>query len=109
MVILFNDDALRKLCEDEKAAKRKFGKDSAKKLRARLADLRAVQTVQDLIAGKPHPLRGDRTGEFSLTLHGGHRLVFVSANEPVPETADGTVDWARVTELLVTSIGNYQD
>ena len=109
MIILFDDEKLRKLCEDEKTAKKRLGNSSAKKLRSRLADLRAAQTVRDLVAGKPHPLKSDRDGEFSLELHGGMRLVFAPANEPVPRTAGDAVDWERVTEVSVTFIGDYHD
>jgi proteic killer suppression protein len=109
VIILFDDERLRKLCEDEKTAKKNLGRDSAKKLKSRLADLRAAQTVRDLVAGKPHPLKRDRAGEFSLELHGGVRLVFAPANEPAPRTVDEAVDWARVTEVLVIYIGDYHD
>jgi proteic killer suppression protein len=78
MDILFQTEALRKLCSSEHEAV------SAKKLRTRLADLRAVARVSELLAGRPHQLKGDRSGQIALDLHGSARLVFESAQVPTP-------------------------
>ena len=63
---------------------KKFGMPCAKKLMARLADLQAAETLEDVVAGRPHPLERDRLGQFAVNLHGGVRLVFESADDPVP-------------------------
>ena len=109
MDILFKTDALRRLCSNEREAKKQLGADSAKKLRTRLADLRAAARVGDLRAGRPHPLSGDRLGQFALDLQSGKRLVFESANEPTPTTQDGVTDWQRVTIVRIVFIGDYHD
>lgn len=100
MKVIFNNTKLRKLCEE---------KSSSKKLRARLADLNAVKCVQDLVYGKPHPLKGDRTDQFALYLEGAERLVFEPSNDPSPLRADGSIDWAKVTEICIIFIGDYHD
>jgi hypothetical protein len=46
MKVTFKNVKLRKFCE---------AKSSSKKLRTRLADLGAVESMQDLVYGKPHP------------------------------------------------------
>lgn len=109
MEITFSDGKLQKLCEQSAIAQKKLGKDCARKLRSRLADLDAASTVQDLIAGHPHPLKGDRLGQFALDLHGGKRLVFEPSNKPVPQKADGSTHWAQVTEIRIIFIGDYHD
>ncbi len=80
-----------------------------KKLFARLADLKAADYVGELVAGYPHPLKGDRTGQFSVRLEGGKRLVLRPANEPVPLDDNGGVDWKRVTRVCIVFIGDYHD
>ncbi len=90
MKVTFKNVKLRKFCES---------KSSSKKLRARLADLIAAESVQDLVYGKPHPLKGDRLGQFALSLEGAERLVF----EP------SSIDWAKVTEVCIVFIGDYHD
>ncbi|QSR85599.1 hypothetical protein [Methylacidimicrobium sp. B4] len=52
-------------------ARKKLGNDCARKLKARLGDLGAAQTVAELVAGNPHPLTGDRAGEYAVSRSGG--------------------------------------
>lgn len=86
MEITFGDRKLQKLCEQQDLAERKLGAKCAKKLRTRLADLVAASCVTELVAGRPHPLKGDRAGEFAPTLEGAKRLVFKPDNDPIPNT-----------------------
>ena len=109
MKVSFKWGADRKLAEDGAAAVKKLGADCARQLRARLADLHAAQVVGELVAGQPHPLKGDRKGEFAVKLSGGQRLVFDPEDDPVPMTGQGHIDWPRVTRVRVTFIGDYHD
>lgn len=109
MEVSFKDDKLRELCETERTALRKLGADCARKLRSRLADLRAAADVMKLPAGRPHPLKGDRAGQFATDLAGGVRLVFEPANDPTPKTEDGGIDWVSVTKVRIVFIGDYHD
>jgi len=103
MEISFLSKQIKDICENSDIAKRKLGNLSAKKLRNRIADLLAVSVVTELVAGNPHPLKGNRLGEFSLRLDAGHRLVFVSNMEKP------TTDWAKVTKVKIIFIGDYHD
>lgn len=109
MEIRFKDKSVRELCEKQSVAVKKFGPLCAKKLRSRLDDLDAAEQVSDLIAGNPHPLKGDRLGQFALDLAGGFRLVFKSANDPIPRREDGGIDWPHVTIVCIEFIGDYHD
>jgi proteic killer suppression protein len=53
MEISFGDSKLQKLCEQEDLAQRKLGANCAKKLKNRLADLAAVNSVTELVSGLP--------------------------------------------------------
>ncbi|MCY3821520.1 MAG: type II toxin-antitoxin system YoeB family toxin [Gammaproteobacteria bacterium] len=107
MDIDFEDDDLARLCNDSRFADRRLGTNSAKRLRARLADLKAATVVTELVAGSPHPLTGDRVGQFSLRLHRGHRLVFRPAHDSVPIRRDDSIDWNCVTAVTIVEIGDY--
>lgn len=109
MEIKFSDKKLRELCEKQATAVKKLGDAGARKLRARLADLAAASRVTDLVAGNPHPLKGDRLGQFAVDLAGGWRLVFASANDPVPRRSDASIDWSCVTIVCIEYIGDYHD
>ena len=109
MEIAFASKALKKLCENEREADRRIGKDAAKRLRARLADLMAASKLGDIPAGNPHPLRGERHGQCAIRLAGGKRLVFEANDEPIPITTDGTTDWRRIVSIRIVFIGDYHD
>lgn len=109
MDIFFATSKLQELCSKATLQRRHLGPKCAKKLQRRLSDLQAVQHVGQLVAGRPHPLNGDRAGEFSLTLDGGIRLVFAPTSDPPPERPDGGTDWDRVTRITITYIGDYHD
>ena len=109
MEITFADAKLKILCEQGQSAKRKHGDPSARKLMTRIADLNAAASVYELVAGNPHPLVGKRLGQFALDLHGGMRLVFEPANEPLPKNLNGSVDWCNVSRVRIIYIGNYHD
>ncbi|HEY9800361.1 MAG TPA: type II toxin-antitoxin system RelE/ParE family toxin [Leptolyngbyaceae cyanobacterium] len=109
MEITFADSKLQKLCEEQNLAQRKLGANCAKKLRTQLTILGAASCVTELVIGHPHPLKGDRAGEFAVNLEGGKRLVFKPDIDPVPLTEDGSIDWSKVTAVCIVFIGDYHD
>lgn len=109
MKLTFKDDKIRTLCEQQRLAQKRLGDACARKLHRRLADLEAAEVVTDLLAGRPHPLKHDRDGQFALDLAGGKRLVFRPAAEPVPQTTDGATDWSKVTAVQIIYTGDYHD
>ncbi|MEA5602547.1 killer suppression protein HigA [Nostoc sp. UHCC 0252] len=109
MEITFADRQLQKLCEQQNLAQRKLGANCAKKLKTQLAILGAANCVTELVIGHPHPLKGDRAGEFAVNLEGGKRLVFKPDNDPIPLSEDGSIDWSKVTAVSIVFIGDYHD
>ncbi len=109
MELRFKNKGVREICEKRAVAVRKLGDLCAKKLITRLADIEAADRVTDLTAGNPHPMKGDRLGQFALDLAGGWRLVFGPANDPVPRHPDASIDWSQVTIISVEYIRDYHD
>lgn len=107
MQIRYKDKSIEGLCLEQKKAQRQLGAPCARKLRSRLADLMAASNTSELVAGNPHPLKGDRVPEFSLSLHGGVRLCFVPDHDPIPRYEDGGIDWSSVSCALIVFIGDY--
>lgn len=109
MEVRYKDKKIRELCEKQAVAEKKLGAASARKLKVRLVALEAAARVTDLVAGNPHPLKGDRLGQFALDLAGGWRLVFVPADDPCPTRPDGGIEWSEVTIISIEFIGDYHD
>lgn len=109
MKIGYDNNKLKKLCLTSKAAVKELGTDSARKLRARLADIEAHTNVSELHAGRPHPLRGDRFGQFSLDLAGGDRLIFKPEQVPPPIKKDVGIDWKSVESIIIIFIGDHHE
>ncbi len=109
MDIEFSSSDLQALCEQQRLMTRQLGDNCSRKLRNRLADLRAASNVAELNSGRPHPLKHDRAGQFALDLFGGKRLVFEPANNPVPTRDDDSIAWDLVTKVRIIFIGNYHD
>lgn len=111
MDILFADEKLKRLLITERVLKREYGIGNAKVFARRMSDLRAATCLRDmaLLPGRCKELDVDRKGQLSLDLHGGYRLVFEPAHDPVPRKPDGGLDWSAVTGIRILDIVDYHD
>jgi len=107
MTVHFVTDKIRRTVLEHKVAVKELGTDSASKLQRRYSDLLATKTVTDLVFGNPHPLKGDRKGQFALDLAGGRRIVFIPASTYSPR--DDGIDWSQVSLDLAGGLGDYHD
>ena len=110
MEIVFRSPKLQKTCSIERESKRQWGDQNAKKIRRRLADLQAADTLADvstLPPAKCHPLHGDRAGKFAVDVQQPYRLIFEPANAPVPRKKDGGIDLTKVTRVRILGVEDY--
>jgi proteic killer suppression protein len=98
---------LQKTCNSAKAMRAKWGRERAKKLQQRLAELSAAECLADIAklrAARCHELKGSLAGTLSVDLVQPYRLLFIPTNDPVPKKPDGGLDWSRVTEIEIVSV-----
>jgi toxin HigB-1 len=107
--IAFLNQDIESICRQPKLATKRVGDLSAKKLQRRLGELFAASFVTDLVAGRPHPLKGGRLGQFAVDLHGGSRLVFKPTKQPPPVKEDSSIDWGKVEDITVIEVGDYHE
>lgn len=100
----FETKSLRQICEDEKSAIRKLGEGSAKKLFARLSDLRAAWTIDEIPANKPFPVELDDESAMAINIGATHILYFVPNHISTPNLDSGGVDWMRVNRIKLVKI-----
>ena len=107
MKVGFKSYRLGKLCTNRKELVRKYGRPVAEKVETRLFQLGSAATLEEMryLPGRCHQLKDARSGELSVTLHGGYRLTFRPGNPAAGEAA--VLDWSSVTEVIVTEIEDY--
>ncbi len=104
--LAFETKLLRRLCEDEEKARQDLGEEVAEKLRSRLADLRAADTVSALVAGRPRELGRNGRCTVAVDLYGGFQIIFCANHNEPPILPTGTVDWTRTTRIKIIEIGS---
>ncbi|TDE18062.1 type II toxin-antitoxin system RelE/ParE family toxin [Dyadobacter psychrotolerans] len=109
MKIDFEDKKFEKLANDDRKLDREFGKLRADKIRARLAQLRSADTLEDVryLPGNYHELRANRKGQWACDLDQPYRLVFTSQENPIPTNEDGQYIWLRITGVEIIEVINY--
>lgn len=103
MIVAFQTETLRRICEDDTVATAQLGAPAASALRARLSDVRAASTIDDLFVGGPR-LSGPMEELLTIDLGTHARSVWTANHVQLPMTEDGLVDWTRTTRVRLTSI-----
>lgn len=109
MTIRFLNNKIAKQLGDASGIKKAFGV-MAKKVSMRLEDIRAapnLAVLKQLPQAACHALKGNRAGEWAVSISGNHRLIFLLGNDPVPMTEDDLVDVIRITEIVITGAEDY--
>lgn len=111
MEVTFADERLKKICESAAERKKRFGEPAAAKLKSRLDDLDAAQSMQDMrnLPGHWEELKGQRGGQFSCRLAGGLRLIVCPKRQPPPTKPDGGLDWLALDQVTVLEVVDYHD
>ena len=76
---------LERLCTDERRMQKHLGVQVAKTLKLRIAELRYVQEMKDLLlgTGKWEELKADRAGQWSARLTANWRLIVEPASDSI--------------------------
>jgi plasmid maintenance system killer protein len=110
MKIAFQSSKLAKMANSARELTKAFGKEMAERIMARLTDLQAAASLQEVSRVPPvhcHELTADRAGYLAIDLKHPHRLIFRPDHHPRPTKPDGGLDWAKVTAVIITDITDY--
>ena len=110
MIIMFEDENLRKDMNLESRLSRKWGKKRRDKIRARMAQLRAAACLADMkeVPGAYLEELSYRPNDhhFTVRLDNPWRILFEPADVPLPVHPGGNVDWTRVTAIRILVVGD---
>jgi proteic killer suppression protein len=108
--LTFETSRVQRFFESEKELRRAHGDRCAKKIMARLADLRAAGALEEFrrLPGRCHELDGDRRGQLALEVEGGKRLIFAPTASDV-HREDGGLDWRLVEAVRVIEVVEYHN
>jgi proteic killer suppression protein len=108
--LFFSNNKLKKTCSEEKQGIKDLGPVCAKRLRQRLEDLAAAETLADmghLPPARCHALDGKRAGQFAVDLAHPHRLIFRPDHDPPPRKEDGGWELEAITRIEILEIVDY--
>ena len=110
MDISFKNRRLEKSFNEGAQLEKIHGTKRAKKIRIRLAELRAAVSLMDFWPPKSGPGRcheltqGKRRGQLSVDLDHPYRLIFVPNHDSVPVLPDGGLDWSKITAIKILGV-----
>ena len=109
MDISFGDKKLKKYANDDKQGIKNLGQIRHKKYKARLDQLKASKTLEDVRhqPGNFHELKGDRKGEWACDLDQPYRLIFKPQEYPIPTSEDGNYLWLNILGVEILEIVDY--
>ena len=109
MDIIFKSNKFRKIVHDERQLNRTYGKINAKKIRQRIDDLFAAETLEDVrnLPGRYHELKAERKGQIACDLEHPYRLIFKPVANPMPIDKNGQMLWSEITIIEIIEIVDY--
>jgi aspartyl aminopeptidase len=103
MELAFRTKSLRSLCGDEGIAAHQLGRNLATELRARIADLRAAASFDDIVAGQPSFLN-DHDPRAIIALGEGATLVIRPNHPDASRNAQPRFDWKQVYRIRIDEV-----
>jgi hypothetical protein len=103
MELAFQTLILRRVCELDTEARKRYPEAMVDELQARLADLHAATSMSDLVAGQPK-VDARPPASISFELDDGYILECVGNHPKPPLQADGSVDLGRMRRVKIVAI-----
>lgn len=104
LILAWESQSVRSICENEDHAQREFGATVAEKLKHRLADLSSGTSVCDLLAGRPRIADPEHRKQMLVDLADGYEMLFEVNHPKPPVDNSGGIDWSRVTRVKILDI-----
>lgn len=103
MELAFATTGLRRLCEDLEFASKMLGTQVSNDLIDRIADLRAAESLSDVVARRPRACPSQVN--FAIGLVENHRILLRSNHQGDSQTESSAVQLDKVWRVKITDIG----
>jgi len=106
----FKSGKFAKAANSESLSNRQWGAKRAAKIRQRLVELAAADTLADVSRLPPprcHQLSENLDEQFAVDISANERLVFAVDHDPIPRRTDGGIDLSKVLAVIVLRIEDY--
>src|SRR2546423_1516102 len=103
MELAFRTKSLRSLCGDESIAAQQLGRNLATELRARVADLRAATSFDDIVAGQPAFLN-DHDPRAIIALGEGVTIVIRPNHPETTRNVQPRFEWKQVYRIRIDEV-----
>lgn len=110
MKICFKTRRFEEGANSRSLGNREWGLQRATKIRRRLAELAAANSLADMSRLPPprcHQLRGDLDEQFAVDISRNERMVFEIDHDPIPRKPDKGIDLAQVSAITILRIEDY--
>jgi len=96
--IIFANNKIRKSCRN-----------AIGKLKRRLDDISASENMStlELLPGRLHALRENKSGLWAMDLEHPLRLILEPAADPLPLSKDGWLDLKKITAVKIIKVEDY--
>lgn len=108
MEIAFQTEEIRDICEHASVAEDILGSELANSLRARLADIRAATTMQDLMLFQSESPTQGRTPKMAIQVSKTCEIFLVSNHRSHNGKAADEIDFSEVKRVRIIEIGVHE-
>ena len=105
LIVAFDSQELRSICEYNDIAIEKLGEHVADLLHHRLSDIFAAETVADLLVGNPQKIGEHPYLNYVVTISNSIKMEFCSNVTKKSYLENGELDWSKVTRIKLLKIG----
>lgn len=102
MIVSYENESLRELCEDEERAISTFGYKVAELFFSRLSDIEAADNPYDLIVGNPHEININGLNCYKIDITADTGIIFT------PALSTSYESWEDVRRVKIIEIMNHE-
>lgn len=99
--LAYCSELLREVCTEPDKYSEDLSRKEIESLKARLADLRAADSIEDLPRGRIFPLENNMQ---IYEIYESIKISFLQGHNHIPLLETGEIDWNRVSRLRIKNI-----